>query len=298
MPQPHRSPSRILLPLLFFTSLSWGLSSAQVSAEPVVTRSIAPELIAPKLTASRPAAPPAKVRATAGDKIFGSLRRWIFGGRPQPTAPSDRRRGGAARDECPTASLPLTALVPSTNLDLAREHTQTIAAHPTFWFYVPFSSEFQQTAEFALIDENEQDVYKQTFQLTGTPGIVSIHVPETATPLEPDQLYHWVFSVVCNPGNRSGDVAVDGWVKQVPVDDDLAAALQTATTLQAEAVIYADQELWHETLNTLIQLRQANPADTQTNNTWLELMTSIGLESIADQPLTPCCTPIATRPAP
>jgi hypothetical protein len=238
-------------------------------------------------------------RPSTQSKFLDFIGQWLFGGQPQPAAPSDRRKGGPPRDECPATALALTALVPSSNPDLAREHTTTIAERPAFWFYVPYSPELQQSVEFALVDENEQDFYKATFRLTNTPGIVSIRIPENHPPLVPDQLYHWVFSVACSPGNRSGDVAVDGWVKRAVIDSDLSKRLQQAATTQQKLALYTDKRFWHETLNTLIEWRRSNPQDQEANGAWLNLLKSAGLSTdIANQPLTSCCSTIANRPEP
>ncbi|NJN87236.1 MAG: DUF928 domain-containing protein [Leptolyngbyaceae cyanobacterium SL_7_1] len=81
-------------------------------------------------------------------KIFGIIRRatdWVLGGgNDNPGAPSDRRRGGATRDQCPPSPIRLTALVPSSDADLSRQATKTIAEHPVFWFYVPFSNQLDR----------------------------------------------------------------------------------------------------------------------------------------------------------
>jgi Domain of Unknown Function (DUF928) len=227
----------------------------------------------------------------AQQKLFGirlpNPVEWLFGGRERPAEPSDRRRGGATRDQCPpTGDRVLTALVPSSESDL--EPTRTIAGRPTFWFYVPFRADQERMVEFVIIDENEEDFYRGRFSLTDTPGIVKIQLPEQST-LEEDKLYRWVFSVICNPANRSGDITVDGWVRRVRVDHDLEAL--ASAPLRDQAIAYANKRLWHETLNALAALRLANPQDEEALQAWRELLENVDLGAIADEPITSCCQP-------
>jgi hypothetical protein len=198
-------------------------------------------------------------------------------------AAAGRQFAGAGRDLCPPTPTPLTALVPNTNLGL------TLNANPTLWFYVPYASPQDYETEFVLIDAEENSVYKQNFYLPEEPGIVSIQIPQQVA-LEAGASYRWVFSVMCNPGNRSGDATVNGWIQRVnqELDSQLASA-----TLENELLLYSDNDLWYEMLTTLAQLRRDQPDDPEIEAAWKEFLTTSGFsESVASAPVLLCCTAI------
>jgi hypothetical protein len=200
---------------------------------------------------------------------------------------SGRQFAGASRDLCPPTSTPLTALVPDTNLGL------TLDAHPTLWFYIPYASPQDYETEFVLIDAEENDVYKQNFPLPEEPGIISIQIPEQVA-LEAGPSYRWVISVKCNPGNRSGDATVNGWIQRVDqeVDQELDSQLASAT-LEDKLLFYSENALWYEILTTLAQLRRDEPDDAEVAAAWTEFLAASGLsESVALAPVTLCCTAI------
>jgi hypothetical protein len=208
-------------------------------------------------------------------------------------ASTGRQFGGATRDRCPPVTTPLTALVPQTNLGL------TLDASPTLWFYVPYVSRpdsrsdlrsdlrSDSTMEFALIDAEETDVYKQNFSLPQEPGIISIQIPEQVA-LEAGT-YRWVVSVICNAGNRSGDATVNGWIERVDaenLENQLAAA-----ALENQMLLYSENDLWYEILTTLAQLRRDQPDDEAIATAWTELLTASGFsEGVASAPIVECCT--------
>ncbi|NJN87237.1 MAG: DUF928 domain-containing protein [Leptolyngbyaceae cyanobacterium SL_7_1] len=144
--------------------------------------------------------------------------------------------------------------------------------------------------EFVLIDDQEEDFYSQTFSLPETSGIVKIQIPTAQPGLEVDKRYHWIFSIICNSDNRSGDIAVDGWVRRVEVESDLARNLQKVEVdLRQQVRLYAEERLWHEMLSTMIALREANLGDQEIQAEWVELLNNVGLNEIVSQPVITCC---------
>ncbi|NEP62538.1 MAG: DUF928 domain-containing protein, partial [Symploca sp. SIO2G7] len=92
-------------------------------------------------------------QAQAG--FFGKQILNIFRRERKQKRPSGRLRGGAIRDESCISpnSKPLKALIPKDNLGT------TVAAHPTFWFYLPsILPETDAQARFVLLDENQTPV--------------------------------------------------------------------------------------------------------------------------------------------
>lgn len=205
---------------------------------------------------------------------------------PSRGAPGNRRKGAGVRDSCPKLANPeeeLTALVPGTNLGLA------VSERPTFWFYVPYSPNNRLAVEFSLRDRQGKNLYQQIFPLMETPGIVSIALPETVSPLEIDELYRWRFAVICNPNNRTGDLSVEGAVERSPLTPELRNHLEKATP-QERIAIYAENGFWYDALTNLVELRRTKPQDRILQQDWTDLWQQVRLESIANKPIVPCCT--------
>ena len=55
--------------------------------------------------------------------------------------------------------------------------------------------------------------------------------------------------------------------------------LDTATPRELP-LLYANAGIWHETLTTLVKLRQENPRDTELENYWINILNSVGLTFI------------------
>ena len=225
---------------------------------------------------------------------------------PEESAPVVARRQ-ELRSRCPCYNSihSFTAILPPTSLAL------TTTDRPTFFLYVPHAtaaktvgkkddsgcnqnvnnSNFRETfdVEFELVDEQEQKIYQTVFTIAGTPGIISFTLPKNAPPLELNKYYRWYFEVICDPEDRSGDSVVSGWTRRVEVSPNLAKELAQASPTDRPA-IYAQFGIWHDTLTALAQLRKSKPNDVPLANAWAELLKSVGLEKIAQEPLVDCCT--------
>lgn len=177
----------------------------------------------------------------------------------------------------------LTALVPvygSPDSELVLG--LTITSHPTFWFYVPYSRTL--SAEFVLQDEAERTVYQTPVSLSGTPGVVSLSLPSTASPLEFGLRYHWYFNIYCNP--QQPPVFVDGWITRASLKPALKSQLEKATLLQRVA-LYAANGIWYEALTASAELSRINPNRTD----WAAMLRAVGLDDIALEPIIECCQP-------
>jgi hypothetical protein len=211
--------------------------------------------------------------------LMGRIRRFFKGTRPGGVASG--RQSGSRRDRCPNVPDPLTALVPF-DVDGFPFVEKTISERPTFWFYIPYLPTSRRNAEFVLIDENEDDVYFATFPLTQQAGIVSLQLPATVPPLKEGKKYRWVFSVICNPLNRSGDATVNGWVERVPESSTLNTQLMAANSRE-QVSIYAEAGLWYEALAAIATLRKNNPEDEDLKSDWMSLQQTLGLTEISSQ---------------
>lgn len=186
--------------------------------------------------------------------------------------PGDRT-GGGSRTPCPEVDAPLTtALIPTNNLG------KTIAEHPTFWFYVPYSSQAAPIGEFVLQEEDGNEVYRTTFTLPKTPGLVSFSTPLAVEPLKINKSYHWYFKLYCEAKRASTPIFVEGWVQRVERTPALTRQLQASPT--REDVVYAANGIWYDALNYLAKLRLNNPSNPTFNEEWSRLLSAkgVGLE--------------------
>ncbi|PSB26085.1 DUF928 domain-containing protein, partial [Stenomitos frigidus] len=128
------------------------------------------------------------------------------------------------------------------------------------------------------------------FSITGTPGVASLSLPGNANipPLVVGKDYHWSVSLICKTDDRSKDIRVDGWVQRVATNVDLTKQLATAKPTD-RVRLYANNGIWFDTVTTLAEQRCANPKETALNSSWAELLKSVQLEAIADQPLIQQC---------
>jgi len=186
-----------------------------------------------------------------------------------------RREGGGTRGIC-LAQPTLTALMPPTNFG------RTTRADPTLYWYIPQNR--AGAAEFELLNEKEETVYKTQVPLSHQSGVIQITLP-SANPvavLEVGKTYHWYFSLVCDPQDRSGDVITEGWIERSAPDATLTHRLDKATGGD-RAALYAEAGIWYDALDTLAELRTLSPNDPTVVRSWNNLLTSVGLNKIDSQ---------------
>jgi hypothetical protein len=145
-------------------------------------------------------------------------------------------------------------------------------------FYVPYASDDVRFGEFSLLvgPEEKQKLYKTRFTLPQTPGIVSITLPSAPEyALEEGQYYHWYFTLYCQSNTSSQpDVDVNGWVQRVALTPERDRQINAATP-----------DVWYDASANLAQSLRASPQDAKLKNDWLNLLKSIGLEDLAQEPL-------------
>jgi hypothetical protein len=209
---------------------------------------------------------------------------------PRSDSPApENREGGATRSPCVNGDKPLVALVPFSGVG------NTSAEYPTIFWYMPELSAEEAPSpmiEFILRDANEQEVYSAKYPLTktaqgivGSPGLMSLNVANLY-PLQTNREYRWEITLMCDSQgpDRSQDTFVKGAIKRVKPDPALALLIQRATP-QERVAIYAREELWYDTLGTLVELRRARPTDPTLADAWAKLFDSVDLNIISREPL-------------
>jgi hypothetical protein len=196
--------------------------------------------------------------------------------------PSHRNLGGSTGEEqhnptaCPqdatdaATNLPLTALSPTTGPGL------TLEAHPTFLIYVPRTT--AETAEFSLSTREGRGVYRTTINLTNTPDIISVTVPEQAQPVEVGRPYMWVFAVICNPNRRMSDQFVMSNIQRTELAPVRLRQIEQ-TPIRQRIALYQEDGIWYDALALLFELKRSQPNAPEINTAWREFLQSGGVDS-------------------
>jgi hypothetical protein len=233
----------------------------------------------------------------------------------RPESPSGQPQGGGTRGGCSGVGK-LTALVPISRNKQALGNSQdfralkatsnsnmslTVAGHPTFWLYVPYTSSSTsqhpvRKIDFVLQDENGNDVYQTSLTKPQiSPGVVGVQLPSTAPSLEVNKTYQWFFQVYCHPlapvdETVQSDADIQSWVQRVALNPSLESQLKQATPQQRVA-LYTKAGIWNEAVTTLAELRRQNPNDEKLRDEWVQLLKEGDLEAIANEPIISVLTP-------
>lgn len=202
----------------------------------------------------------------------GAPRRAIGGGTRGPVqveAPS-----------CVATGSYLTVLSPQNNV------VTTVSAEPTLFWYIPKTQ--AKFADFIVYDEQGQAVYQTALALKGIPGVVQLSLPRTVG-LEIGQEYDWKLVLRCNSENEEENLAVGGTIKRTVLTSRQKAQLAEAKQPLKQAEVYAEAGVWQETISIIAQLRHDRPRDRSIDVAWKELLESVDLRDIVNQPLVECC---------
>lgn len=206
---------------------------------------------------------------------------------PRRSIPARREGAGTRGPACVQGEPNLTVLLPSTNLGL------TTADYPQFFWFVPQTR--AKFMKFSLFQGDAQDpmqqlVYEQALDTPTAPGVVRFALPqaENTSPLQPDRDYFWTVTLVCQLDDPSKNIHAEGWVQRVSMPPDMAKAL-TAAAPGDRPRIYAENGYWFETLASLANLRCENAGNVALAKSWAELLTSVKLSRLANQPLRQVC---------
>lgn len=220
---------------------------------------------------------------------------------PNRGLPGGRQEGGGVRGPCPNGSEQITAISPPSDAGL------TASESPSFYLYVPATIQLPmefKLSKYLLSDENagmgeetegqEQELYKTRFTLTGEPGVIRVSLPANVSPLEVGENYYWSFSLVCKENAPEANIIRGGWIKRSQLSDPLQQEL-AQTPLEKRPQFFAREAMWYDTVSSLAQLRHDNPTSEQLSEQWQDLLSSVGLESIAQARFLECCTPQQTQ---
>ena len=158
----------------------------------------------------------------------------------------------------------------------------TLSQQPTFWFYTPYTSEDVRLGQFSLFSaDDSQRLYRTSFQLPKTPGLVSISWPDSVEfSLQQDLDYHWYLTLFCTPNQTSRpDFTLNGWVRRL--------ASTPERRQQISQVSDAEPPIWYDTVDFIAaQLLTPSPATTSSlRQDWTKLLNSVGLAELSPKPV-------------
>ena len=229
----------------------------------------------------------------------------------QGPPPGGRYRGGGTNRNtpkpgepivCPKAEPALTALVPFEEQARPGKPPKvnvwgyTTAAHPTLWFYTPYTKTQSIPADLTVVEDSGSFaivIPPIPVQLPNKPGIIAVRIPPSAPALEIGKRYRWALTLNCASSTTASDkIQVEGVIVREAPTAAATAELATAKGIQ-KAAIYAGNGFWHDALDILAELRQKNIADPTLKSDWQSLLESMMLsgsskefkpEEIIDQP--------------
>jgi hypothetical protein len=192
--------------------------------------------------------------------------------------------GGASRDvsTCGVANTNkafqqnVTPLLPTSNIGL------TLAEHPTIFVYIPETN--AKSLFFSVQDANDNNIYQNSLQLPDKAGIIQIDLPSSLPGLKADQKYKWSLAMVCTQDLEPDSPFVSGWIHRVSFRNNLKNSQNMAVTLDS-AIKFAASGLWYDALSTLAELRRSQPNNQTVAASWQDLLNSVGLNAIANEPV-------------
>ena len=177
--------------------------------------------------------------------------------------------GGGSRGGTEADVVPISVLVPD-HLAL------TTQAQPSLYWYQP-----SETKHFCEITVSEPKHPKPLVELktsdTTPPGIHAIRLSKFNVELKPDVVYQWSVALVLDPENRSQDIIARGVIKRIIPAPDLASKLAAASEAD-KAVIYAQNSIWYDALQSISDQIAQNPKDQGLRDERADLLSQVGLK--------------------
>lgn len=210
-----------------------------------------------------------------------------------------RREGGGTRGPCikKSANNKPLPLIPDNSFGV------TIEDYPTFLVYLPgLDTATKPQMQFSLTSDDDREIYTTKSLLDGSQGVISISLPASANlpPLQVGKTYKWSFTLICDPdeaenGDNSGNSLVVGTIRREEPQETLKQKLARASSPRDRFLAYSAAGVWYDAVNSLAQLRRTQPNDSMLAKDWQELLNSVGLQTIASEPL---LAPVATSDRP
>ena len=200
--------------------------------------------------------------------------------KPPVTSAPSRSTGGASRDggscaigKASKSDASIVKLLPKSNIGLTTEQ------HPSIMVYIPATT--AETAFFSIQDENFNHHYQTTLQLPESPGVMEIKLPASAPALATDTTYQYSLVMICGEYLEPDSPLVSGWIQRIEAKKN---AVNQKPSVELASKL-ANDGIWLDALSTLAQLKKSEPSNQSAINSWQQLLNSVGLDEIAQQPI-------------
>ena len=180
-----------------------------------------------------------------------------------------QQTAGENRGGCPSSNNSLTALIPVSHVG------KTVAAHPSFWVYIPYSNKQIHKAEFVLQTASREDVWRSPVTIEARSSYVNLELPKTISPLKIGNWYRWYLKVSCSSNTLASPKFVQGWISRIPMNSNLHSAL--ATNPQQDYYSYAEYDVWYDAIDLLLKSYQQDPDNPIFRQDWHNLLEAKGV---------------------
>lgn len=191
----------------------------------------------------------------------------------QTTGGGSRDGGSCAIGKARNKNLSVVKLLPKSNIGL------TVEQRPSIMVYIPAST--AKKAFFSIQDENFKHHYQTTLQLPEESGVIKIKLPASLPALETGKSYKYSLVMICGEDLEPDSPLVSGWIERVEAKRNTLnqkASVELASQLAADGI-------WYDALSTLAELRKSQPNNQSFVHSWRELLNSVGLSEIAQEPI-------------
>jgi hypothetical protein len=161
----------------------------------------------------------------------------------------------------------------------------TLSKYPTFWFYIPYSSQEISYLEFTLKDTAElRTIYRTSIELTDKPGIIHISIPnEDRYGLELQTNHNWELKVYCvSKQKNQPDIILNGSIRRIPINLQLENQLKNT---KEEYSVYMNNYIYYDAVTNLAAFYLANSNDIKLTNTWNNLLELLGKKELIGESL-------------
>lgn len=216
-------------------------------------------------------------------------KNFVYFRQPQRQGTPLGTRPAGSRKSCPISEKEqLRALVPVTKETSGRElhWGLTTKANPSFWFYVPHKLSSIKNAKFSLRNRKNKTIYEKELQLTNTPGIIQVSVPDNAISLKVGEWYQYYLfmDIDCSPKGIYRKEFAQAWVKREAIASGFEARLQRIP-LRQRGLFYAQNGIWYDAMVSFAKLKYEPGTSTE----WKQMLESAGLGQFSQVRLIDCC---------
>lgn len=196
-------------------------------------------------------------------------------GTPIVSTPGATRSAG-----CTTEKDCLIGLVPNLVTGIAPVPL-TISERPTIYLLIP---QVDGNVSFTLFEEDSKlpkgrKIYKTTFYLKSKAGIIAFKIPDHVQGLKIGKNYSWEFVREFASEDLS-NLQVIGSIRRVLPNQNLVNQLKEVSRPVDRAVLFAQEGIWYETVQTLAEALQDNPKQAEIASEWNELLKSAKLNRV------------------